>query len=66
MSLNDEALNEDKDTIEEGQENTNTMQKEQDMTQDDIREVDEQEDLINEEESKGSFFILSNVMIFML
>ena len=51
MSLNDEALKEDKDTIEEGQENTNTMQTEQDMTQDDIREVDEQEDLINEEES---------------
>ena len=51
MSLNDEVLKEDKDTIEEGQENTNTMQKEQDMTQDDIREVDEQEDLINEEES---------------
>ena len=51
MSLNDEVLKEDKDTIEEGQENTNTMQKEQGMTQDDIREVDEQEDLINEEES---------------
>ena len=51
MSLNDEVLKEDKDPIEEGQENTNTMQKEQDMTQDDIREVDEQEDLINEEES---------------
>lgn len=51
MSLNDEALKEDKDTIEEGQENTNTMQKEQEMTQDDIREVDEQEYLINEEES---------------
>ena len=48
MSLNDEALKEDKDTIEEGQENTNTMQKEQEMTQDDIREVDEQEYLINE------------------
>ena len=42
MSLNDEVLKEDKDTIEEGQENTNTMQKEQEMTQDDIREVDEQ------------------------
>lgn len=51
MSLNDEVLKEDKDTIEEGQENTNTMQKEQEMTQDDIREVDEQEYLINEEES---------------